>query len=134
MPAFNHKGIQLKLVCHNSLSTEIDPARFEQVILNLLDNSLKYSHEGTTAYLRAIERNGKIQITVKDQGSGIPQEDLPYVFDRLYRVSRARSTGGFGLGLAIVKQLVEAHGGEISVESKVGSGTCFKIILSQRST
>jgi signal transduction histidine kinase len=75
LPAFNHKGIHLKLVCHDSLFIEIDPARFEQVILNLLDNSLKYSQEGTTAYLRAIETNGKIQITVKDQGSGIPQED-----------------------------------------------------------
>lgn len=131
LPAFSNKGIQFKFVCHSHPVIEIDPVRFEQVILNLLDNSLKYSHEGTTAYLRAVETNGKIQITVKDQGSGIPEEDLPYIFDRLYRVdkSRARSTGGFGLGLAIVKQLVEAHGGEISVESKVGSGTCFKIIL-----
>jgi two-component system, OmpR family, sensor histidine kinase ArlS len=62
---------------------------------------------------------------------GIPHEDLPHIFDRLYLVdkSRARATGGFGLGLAIVKQIVEAHGGEISVDSKVGNGTCFKIIL-----
>lgn len=130
LPAFSHKGIQLKLVCHSRLSIEIDPARFGQVILNLLDNSLKYSEKGSTTYLRANESNGKIQITVNDQGSGIPQEDLPYIFDRLYRVdkSRARATGGFGLGLAIVKQLVEA-GGEIIVDSKLGFGTSFKIIL-----
>jgi signal transduction histidine kinase len=80
---------------------------------------------------RAIEENETIEITIKDQGVGIPQEDLPYIFDRLYRVekSRSRATGGFGLGLAIVKQLVEAHGGTISVESQVGKGTRFKIIL-----
>jgi signal transduction histidine kinase len=131
LPAFTNKGIQLNLVCSKSLFIEIDPARFEQVILNLLDNSLKYSEEGTIVYLRATETNGTVQITIKDQGSGIPQVDLPYIFDRLYRVdkSRARATGGFGLGLAIVKQIVEAHGGEITVESKIGIGTSFKIIL-----
>jgi two-component system, OmpR family, sensor histidine kinase ArlS len=131
LPAFNNKGIQLKLACHKSIFIQIDPARFEQVILNLLDNSLKYSQEGTTTYLRATETNGNTQITIKDQGSGIPQEDLPYIFDRLYRVdkSRARATGGFGLGLAIVKQIVEAHGGEISVDSSPGTGTCFKVLL-----
>jgi signal transduction histidine kinase len=81
--------------------------------------------------VRAIEENGIIQITIQDQGVGIPVEDLPHIFDRLYRVdkSRSRATGGFGLGLAIVKQLVEAHGGEITVESQVGKGTCFTIIL-----
>ncbi len=133
LPAFQNKGIQLKFVCNQNLYAELDPTRFQQVIFNLLDNSLKYSQEGTITYLRAIEQNGRIQITVKDQGEGIPQEDLPYIFDRLYRVdkSRSRATGGFGLGLAIVKQLVEANGGEISVESTTGRGhgTCFTIIL-----
>jgi two-component system, OmpR family, sensor histidine kinase ArlS len=131
LPASKNKGIQLKLVCHKNIFIQIDPARFEQVILNLLDNSLKYSEEGTTTYLRATETNGNTQITVKDQGRGIPQEDLPHIFDRLYRVdkSRARATGGFGLGLAIVKQIVEAHGGEIIVDSKVENGTCFKVLL-----
>lgn len=129
LPAYNNKGISLKLECQDGLLMELDPSRFGQVILNLLDNSLKYSPAGTTTCLQAYKTNEKVEIVVKDQGVGIPQEDLPYIFDRLYRVdkSRSRSTGGFGLGLSIVKQLVEAHGGEISVESKVGSGTCFKI-------
>jgi two-component system, OmpR family, sensor histidine kinase ArlS len=134
LPAFKNKGISLKLVCPENYSINLDPARFEQVILNLLDNSLKYSNKNTTTYLRAIEENGTIQITIKDQGIGIPQEDVPYIFDRLYRVdkSRSRATGGFGLGLAIVKQLVEAHGGNITVESQIGRGTCFKISLKSR--
>ncbi|PFO09744.1 two-component sensor histidine kinase [Bacillus sp. AFS076308] len=133
LPAFKNKGVALKLVCHQTIDLNIDPSRFEQVILNLLDNSLKYSKENTTTYLRVSEGNETIEITIKDQGIGIPQEDLPYIFDRLYRVekSRSRVTGGFGLGLSIVKQIVEAHGGEISVESQVGHGTSFTINLQQ---
>ncbi|MED4227988.1 ATP-binding protein [Neobacillus cucumis] len=131
LPAFMNKGITLKLDCQQPININIDPTRFEQVILNLLDNSLKYSKENTSTFIGATEENGKIEITIKDQGIGIPPEDLPYIFDRLYRVekSRSRATGGFGLGLAIVKQLVEAHGGTITVESELGKGTCFKIIL-----
>ncbi|MEH7413714.1 HAMP domain-containing sensor histidine kinase [Neobacillus drentensis] len=133
LPAFHHKGIELKLVCNQNIDFSIDPSRFEQVLLNLLDNSLKYSQENTTTYLQVSEENETIKMTIKDQGIGIPQEDLPYIFDRLYRVekSRSRVTGGFGLGLAIVKQIVEAHGGEISVESEVGHGTSFTISLKQ---
>lgn len=131
LPAFNIKGNRLFVDCPKSLSVEIDPVRFEQVILNLLDNSLKYSKEGTKTFITVLEENETVQLNIQDQGVGIPQEDLPYIFDRLYRVekSRSRTTGGFGLGLAIVKQLVEAHGGEITVESKVGQGTCFIITL-----
>nr|WP_263324864.1 cell wall metabolism sensor histidine kinase WalK [Neobacillus sp. Marseille-Q6967] len=131
LPAFKDKGINLVLDCPNNLSLDIDPIRFEQVILNLLDNSLKYSKASTSTYLRAFEENGEIKVVIHDQGVGIPQEDLPHIFDRLYRVdkSRSRSTGGFGLGLAIVKQIIEAHGGEITVESRVGEGTCFTIFL-----
>ncbi|MBM7653657.1 sensor histidine kinase [Neobacillus cucumis] len=131
LPAFMNKGITLKLDCQQPININIDPTRFEQVILNLLDNSLKYSKENTSTFIGATEENGKIEITIKDQGIGIPPEDLPYIFDRLYRVekSRSRATGGFGLGLAIVKQLVEAHGGTITVESELGKGTYFKIIL-----
>ncbi|WP_423799629.1 sensor histidine kinase [Neobacillus sp. SAB-20_R2A] len=131
LPAFKNKGNDLLINCPKNLSVDLDPARFEQVILNLLDNSLKYSKEGATTFIKVAENNETIQITIQDQGIGIPPEDLPYIFDRLYRVdkSRSRATGGFGLGLSIVKQLVEAHGGEITVESKVGQGTCFIIIL-----
>ncbi|MDQ1004065.1 two-component system sensor histidine kinase ArlS [Neobacillus niacini] len=131
LPAFKNKGIQLMFDCPDNIFINIDPVRFEQVLINLLDNCLKYSKESSTTSISAIEENGIIQITIKDQGVGIPVEDLPHIFDRLYRVdkSRSRATGGFGLGLAIVKQLVESHGGEITVKSQVGEGTCFTIIL-----
>jgi two-component system, OmpR family, sensor histidine kinase ArlS len=134
LPAFKNKRIQLLLDCPANLFIEIDPTRFEQVLINLLDNSLKYSNETSTTTVRAVEENGKVQIIIQDQGIGIPEEDLPHIFDRLYRVdkSRSRATGGFGLGLAIVKQLVEAHGGEVNIESQVGVGTRFTIILAQQ--
>jgi two-component system, OmpR family, sensor histidine kinase ArlS len=133
LPAFKDKGIELELVCENNLFCSLDPTRFDQVLLNLLDNALKYSNENTTTQLKAFKKDKGIYIIIKDEGIGIPIEDLPYVFERLYRVekSRSRATGGFGLGLAIVKELVEAHGGKISVESKVGEGTCFKIVLKE---
>ncbi len=133
LPAFKEKGIHLKLECEDHLFLSFDPVRFEQVLLNLLDNALKYSKEKTTTLLKAFEIDGNIQLVIEDEGIGIPNEDLPYVFDRLYRVekSRSRATGGFGMGLSIVKELVEAHGGKISVESQLGQGTCFKIILKE---
>lgn len=133
LPAFKEKQIQLKLNCETNAFFSIDPKRFDQVLLNLLDNALKYSNENTTTLIKAYKKDKKIHIDIKDAGIGIPKEDLPYVFDRLYRVekSRSRATGGFGLGLAIVKELVEAHEGTISVESKPGEGSCFKIILKE---
>lgn len=134
LPAFKDKGIQLELACEENLFCFLDPIRFDQVLLNILDNALKYSNENTTTQIKAFKRDKGINIIIKDEGIGIPKRDLPYVFERLYRVekSRSRATGGFGLGLAIVKELVEAHKGEISVVSKAGKGTCCKIVLKEQ--
>ncbi|MDQ6600330.1 HAMP domain-containing histidine kinase [Bacillus salipaludis] len=133
LPAFNEKKILFKLECSRNLTFDLDPIRFEQVLLNLLDNNLKYSKENTCVHIKVFEGNEAIHMVITDQGIGIPEKDLPHIFDRLYRVdkSRSRATGGFGLGLAIVKELVEAHGGEISAESEAGKGTCFKIFLNK---
>ncbi len=130
-PAFESKGVQLEFICKKDAYVNIDPIRFEQVFLNLLDNALKYSDTNTLTTIEIKNEASSINILVKDQGSGIPTEDIPYIFDRLYRVdkSRSRLTGGFGLGLSIVKEIVEAHGGIISVESRLNKGTCFKITL-----
>ncbi|MFD4815904.1 HAMP domain-containing sensor histidine kinase [Peribacillus butanolivorans] len=134
LPAFTNKNIQLNLECKDNLFMDIDPSRFEQVLLNLLDNALKYSHEYTVTTIKATESIGSISISIIDQGVGIPRADIPHVFDRLYRVekSRARATGGFGLGLSIVKQLVEVQGGTISVKSSIEQGTCFTIIFKEK--
>ncbi|MGE7904318.1 ATP-binding protein [Peribacillus sp. NPDC094092] len=133
LPAFTNERIQLNLECKDDLFIDIDPSRFEQVILNLLDNALKYSNEYTVTTIKATECLGRISISIIDQGVGIPPEDIPHIFDRLYRVekSRARDTGGFGLGLSIVKQLVEIQGGTISVISNLKQGTCFTITFKE---
>ncbi len=129
LPAFTNKKMQLQLDCEEDLIINLDPARFEQIMLNLLDNALKYSNENTVSAIKAKRLPDSISISIIDQGMGIPDEDIPHIFDRLYRVekSRARDTGGFGLGLSIVKQLVEIQGGAISVTSTLGQGTCFTI-------
>lgn len=134
LPIFKSRGMYLELYCKEDLFVEIDPLRFEQVFLNLLDNALKYSKENTTTSIKVIQENTNIIILIEDQGQGIPPDDLPHIFERLYRVekSRSRLTGGFGLGLAIVKEIIEDHNGEISIESQVGKGTSFKIVLKEK--
>jgi signal transduction histidine kinase len=92
---------------------------------------MKYSKEGTKIDLIVKKSAESLTITLKDQGIGIPEQDLPYVFDKLYRVekSRSRKSGGYGLGLSIVKEIVEAHGGEITIISQRGKGTTVEIVL-----
>lgn len=130
-PAIIKNHMELILNCPNDLHACIDPVRFEQVILNLLDNARKYSEPFTEIMVNVKEIDGKISIKILDHGKGIPEEDLPRIFERFYRVdkSRTRSLGGSGLGLSIVKQLVEAHGGVITVTSSINVGTAFEIIL-----
>jgi two-component system, OmpR family, sensor histidine kinase ResE len=109
----------------------VDPDKMEQVLTNLIDNALRHTPNEGTVTLRA--RGDKtLLLEVCDTGSGIPQEDLPFVFERFYKADKARTrgkAGGTGLGLAIAKNLVEAHGGTISVQSKLGEGTTFTIAL-----
>ncbi|QDS34544.1 ATP-binding protein [Brevibacillus brevis] len=109
----------------------IDPDRMEQVLTNLIDNALRHTPSGGSVTIRA--RGDKtLLVEISDTGSGIPQEDLPFVFERFYKADKARTRGrlgGTGLGLAIAKNLVEAHGGTISVQSKLGEGTTFTIAM-----
>jgi signal transduction histidine kinase len=110
----------------------VDDARLSQILRNLLRNALAHTPSGGSIEVRATPAlPGEIAVSVQDSGNGIPAENLPYVFERFYRVdpSRARSTGGSGLGLAIVKHLVEAHGGHICVTSQPGTGTTFTFTL-----
>ena len=108
-----------------------DKERIEQVVINLISNAIKYTPDGGAITLSAASVSDGIEIRVSDTGVGIPKDDLPHIFERFYRVEKARTseTGGTGLGLAIAKEIVEAHGGEISIESEQGVGSTVTILL-----
>jgi two-component system, OmpR family, manganese sensing sensor histidine kinase len=108
-----------------------EPTLLTQAITNLLTNASKYTPAGGKVELRLKERSRQAIIEIEDCGIGIPEADLPHIFERFYRVDgeRSRHTGGFGLGLAIVKQIVEAHSGKITVSSQIERGTIFTIEL-----
>ncbi len=129
--ALKEKEMELDISCPQGLYISLDPERFQQVIINLLDNAMKYSKEGTKIDLIVKKSAESLTITLKDQGIGIPEKDLPYVFDKLYRVekSRSRKSGGYGLGLSIIKEIIEAHGGEITITSEMEKGTTVEIVL-----
>jgi two-component system phosphate regulon sensor histidine kinase PhoR len=125
------RGIPLELQAEAGLSASINPQLLEQALTNLIDNAVKYSSPGSPV-LVSIRRAGEgIELAVRDQGIGIPPKDLPRVFERFYRVDRARSReqGGTGLGLAIVKHIVLAHGGSVRARSEPGAGSTFTIEL-----
>jgi len=104
-----------------------DAGRIEQVIKNIISNAVKYSYEEATISIQVTEKNRFIMVTIQDTGMGIPEDDLARIFDRFYRVDKARSRamGGTGLGLAIAKEIMEYHGGHIKVNSEIGVGTSF---------
>lgn len=102
-----------------------DYARLERILVNLLANALKYSDPGTPVRVQVCPQDGEVVIAVTDQGTGIPPDAIPYLFDRFYRVPGEPRVEGTGLGLYITKMLVEAHGGRIWVESEVGKGSTF---------
>ncbi|MDD2772129.1 MAG: ATP-binding protein [Elusimicrobiales bacterium] len=108
-----------------------DKTQLEQIFTNLIDNAVKFNRQGGRVELSAALEGKTAVVRVKDTGVGIPQKDLPRIFERFYRVDKARSRemGGTGLGLAIVKHLAEAHGGSVSVESAEGEGSIFTVIL-----
>jgi signal transduction histidine kinase len=150
-PRADAEKITLQVDLPEDLLVDVDPQRVGQVLRNLLDNGLTYMPPGgeiaVTARAACPEPGGAlspveglskgrgsdpwVEVSVRDTGSGIAAEDLPYIFERFYRAdkSRSRATGGAGLGLAIAKQLIEAHGGRIEVESEIGQGTQFTFTL-----
>jgi two-component system phosphate regulon sensor histidine kinase PhoR len=111
-----------------------DSEAVHQILINLLDNAIKYTHEGGSVTVRARVEPEYVRVLVDDTGIGVPAEDLPRLFERFYRVDKARSRelGGTGLGLAIVKHLVLANGGQVSVESVPGKGSTFSFTLRGR--
>ena len=130
---FFKKGITLTYTAEKS-KTIGDLDKIKQIFMNLVSNALKYTKTGGQVDVTVNKTLDKIIINVKDNGMGIPEEDLPHIFERFYRVdkSRARITGGTGIGLAITKALVEAHGGRIFAISKNGEGSSFTVELPER--
>jgi two-component system phosphate regulon sensor histidine kinase PhoR len=110
---------------------EADESRLQEVIYNLLDNAVKYSQPGGTVFLRAEIDDERIRISVADQGIGIPEADLPRIFERFYRADKGRSRelGGTGLGLSIVKHIAQLHGGIVKATSELGKGTTISVLL-----
>ncbi|MCL4425071.1 MAG: cell wall metabolism sensor histidine kinase WalK [Firmicutes bacterium] len=131
-PLAQEKGVSLQVDVPGTLPPIYgDEDRLEQVVFNLLDNALRHTPSGGQVTLAARSGNaGQIKLTVQDTGEGIPAGDLPYIWDRFYKVDKAR-TGrqGTGLGLAIVRRIVEAHRGQVFVESVLGKGSLFTILL-----
>jgi two-component system phosphate regulon sensor histidine kinase PhoR len=125
------KNIAISLECEDKISAQYDATLLEQAVVNLLDNAIKYSEPESTIHLQAQQNTSEIEIRVKDQGMGIAKKHLPRLFERFYRVDKARSRtmGGTGLGLAIVKHIAQAHGGNVTVESTLGQGSAFTIHL-----
>jgi two-component system, OmpR family, sensor histidine kinase ResE len=111
-----------------------DPDRIEQVLTNLIDNAIRHTPDGGTVLVTEMSDERGIVFEVKDSGSGIPEEDLPFVFERFYKADKARTRGrsGTGLGLAIAKNIVDAHKGHISVQSMVGQGTTFSFFIPRK--
>jgi len=125
------KDIELKNELPASISLTADKNRIEQVVTNLIDNAIKFNQEKGFVRIFSEEINGKVKITIEDSGIGIPEKDIPRIFERFYRVdkARSRSLGGTGLGLSIVKHIIEIHGGTVGVESVEGLGSKFWFIL-----
>jgi two-component system sensor histidine kinase ResE len=129
--ALDQEGLAFRWeICDDATEIWADRFRIEQVLINLMSNAIRYAKKGSIKIDVGKDDQGFL-IKVSDTGAGIPARDLPYIFERFYRAdkSRNRESGGTGLGLSIVKNIVDAHGGKITVESKEGEGTTFRIFL-----
>lgn len=131
-PLAERRGVTLRVYDNPELPlVKADRGQIGRVLRNLLENAVKFNREGGSAVVRAEADAEEAVILVTDTGSGIPKEDIPRIFERFYRVDKARSSdaGGTGLGLSIVKHIVEGHGGCVDVQSRLGEGSIFRVRL-----
>lgn len=124
-PSAGESGVAVRLEAPEGLRASLDRSLFQRAVGNLLENSLKHTTAGGMVLLRASNGGEKVRVEVTDTGKGIPEEDVPRLFDRFYRVdpSRSVSSGGAGLGLSIVKSIMDLHGGKVEIQSQAGRGT-----------
>jgi signal transduction histidine kinase len=122
-------GVELALPPADHVTANADRARLRQAIGNLVDNAIKYTPRGGRIVLETVRTRDRAGVRVRDTGPGIPAEALPRIWDRLYRAEPSRSTRGLGLGLSLVKAIVEAHGGTVAVDTELGRGSTFTILL-----
>lgn len=131
-PAAERRRVALEHRLEDAASSVLaDPFRLEQAMINLVDNAVKFTEPGGRVWLEARPTGEGVEISVHDTGIGIPEKDLPRIFERFYRVDKAhaRASGGTGLGLSLAKHLIEAHGGTVRVESEEGRGTVVRVVL-----
>ncbi len=119
------RQISLELSCDEGLSIQADPDRLSQIVINLVSNAIKACGPGGSVLVAADRHGNNVRISVTDNGSGIREKDIPFIFERFYKVSG----NGLGLGLTIVKELVEAHGGKVAVSSEYGKGSKFIVLI-----
>ena len=122
--AAQQKGISLEVDCIPAVDALTDPDRIEQVLIILLDNAMHYTPQGGKIILR-LRSGERLLVSVEDNGCGIPEKDIPFIFERFYKVDKSRGEGGTGLGLSIASYIMEKLDETITVDSKVGEGTCF---------
>lgn len=133
-PVAREAGIDLLLAPHAGLTVSGDYAKLQQVFYNVIDNAIKYTPRGGKVRVELQKTGQDAEVTVKDNGIGISADDQAHIFDRFYRVDKARSraTGGTGLGLSIARNIVVSHGGDLQVSSKEGEGSAFTVSLPLR--
>ena len=123
------KDIHFHFSAEDELYIDVDRSRMEQALSNIIDNAIKYSPNNSPIHIETFKKDNLIIIRVRDRGIGIPAEELPRIYDRLFRGKLVRTQKGLGLGLNLVKAIVEAHEGRIEISSEPGKGSIFSITL-----